>query len=76
MTAAYRAVAGRIRQELDDMTEVAERAEAAWERYEASGDEHYLDSVALNLHDVYVGFERLFENIARRVDQSVPDGPH
>lgn len=76
MTAAYRAVAGRIRQELDDVTEIAERAEAAWERYEATGDEHYLDSVALNLHDVYVGFERLFEDIARRVDQSVPDGPH
>lgn len=76
MTAAYRAVAGRIRQELDDVREVADRAAAAWERYEATGDEHYLDSVALNLHDVYVGFERLFEDIARRVDQSVPDGPH
>jgi hypothetical protein len=61
---------------LDDVAEVAEWAEAAWDRYEASGDKHYLDSVALNLHDVYVGFERLFEDIARRVDQSVPDGPH
>jgi len=76
MTAAYRAVAGRIRQELDDVRPVAERAVAAWERYDASGDDHYLDSVALNLHDVYVGFERLFEDIARRVDESVPDGPH
>lgn len=76
MTAAYRAVAGRIRQDLDDLKHVAERAEAAWGRYESSGDDHYLDSVALNLHDVYVGFERLFEDIARRIDHSVPEGPH
>jgi len=40
MTAAYRAVAARIRQDLDDIADVAERATAAWERYEASGDEH------------------------------------
>jgi hypothetical protein len=76
MTAAYRAVAGRIRQDLDDVRQVANRAEAAWERYDATGDDHYLDSVALNLHDVYVGCERLFEDIARRVDGSAPDGPH
>ena len=55
MTGAYRAVAGRIRQDLDDVRQVADRAEAAWERYEATEDDHYLDSVALNLHDVYVG---------------------
>jgi hypothetical protein len=76
MTAAYRAVAGRIREDIDEVKQVAKRAETAWKRYESTRDEHYLDSVALNLHDVYVGFERLFEDIARRVDQSVPEGPH
>jgi hypothetical protein len=32
----------------------------------------YLDSVALNLHGFYTGIERLFELIARHIDESVP----
>jgi len=35
----------------------------------------YLDSAALNLHDFYVGLERIFRHIAATVDQSVPSGP-
>jgi hypothetical protein len=34
-----------------------------------------LDSVALNLHDFYVGTERIFEHIASSVDRSLPSGP-
>jgi len=33
-----------------------------------------LESVALNLHGFYSGVERLFELIARRVDQNLPSG--
>ncbi|MFB6272771.1 MAG: hypothetical protein ABEL51_07760 [Salinibacter sp.] len=76
MTAAYRAVAGRIRQELDDIEEICDRAEAIWGRYQESGDEYYVDAAALNVHDFYAGLERIFETIARQVDESVPEGPH
>jgi len=76
MTEAYRALAGRIRRDLDDVREMAERAQAIWHRYQETGDPYYVDAAALNLHDVYVGLERLFEEIAREVDRSVPDGPH
>jgi hypothetical protein len=34
----------------------------------------YLDSVALNLQSFYSGLERVFELIARAIDQSVPTG--
>jgi hypothetical protein len=76
MTEAYRALAGRIRRDLDDIRAMGERAQAIWGRYQETGDPYYVDAAALNLHDVYVGLERLFEEIAREVDRSVPDGPH
>ncbi len=34
-----------------------------------------MDGVALNLHGFYVGIERIFEDIAREVEASVPSGP-
>lgn len=76
MTEDYRAVAGRIRQDLDELHTVAQRATTIWERYQDSGDEFYVDAAALNLHDFYAGLERIFESIARQVDQSMPEGPH
>jgi hypothetical protein len=76
MTEAYRALAGRIRRDLDDVRTIADRAQTIWQRYEETEDPYYVDAAALNLHDVYVGLERLFEEIAREVDRSVPEGPH
>lgn len=38
-------------------------------------ESYFLDSAALNLHGVYNGIERLFEAIARDLDDSVPGGP-
>ncbi|MGH2416093.1 MAG: hypothetical protein ACRDEA_20865, partial [Microcystaceae cyanobacterium] len=37
-------------------------------------DEDYLDGVALNLHGFYTASERVFEEIAREIDSSVPTG--
>lgn len=76
MTESYRALAGRIRRDLEDVRMSADRAQTIWQRYEETEDPYYVDAAALNLHDVYVGLERLFEEIAREVDQSVPEGPH
>jgi hypothetical protein len=39
-----------------------------------SGDEFYLDSVALNLHSFYTALERVFELIATTIDQEKPQG--
>ncbi len=39
-----------------------------------SADDLYVDGVALNLHSMYAGLERLFELIATTLDGVVPEG--
>jgi hypothetical protein len=46
----------------------------AVQRAVRSEDDLYWDSVALNLHGLYDGLERLFELIALRVDNDLPEG--
>ncbi len=75
MSAEYATLAGRIRQSLLDLERVVDRAELLMDKAGRSGDDGYLDGVALNLHGFYAGVERIFEDIARTVEQAVPDGP-
>ena len=76
MTQAYLILAGRIRKDLDELERLVTRVERALEiackRPEES--DFLIDSIALNLHGVYSGLERLFQQIAAIVDDSVPSG--
>lgn len=77
MTAhSYQELIDRIRGEMQDLEEVVQRALRAWHKAQnlSPEKEFYLDSVALNLHGFYAGIERLFELIARRMDQNIPSG--
>lgn len=67
-------LADRIRNEVDVLRLVLARAQEGWRRGQLSGDDYYLDGVALNLHGFYAGVERIFELIAGAVDGSVPQG--
>ena len=67
-------VANRIRLELAELEEVVRRVAEGWKRAEGSGDDYYLDGVALNLHGLYSGLERIFEVIALNVDGRKPEG--
>ena len=67
-------LAERIRQELDELHRVIGRINEAWERARRSNDDYYLDSVALNLHGFYSGFERIFTHIAEIIDDDLPRG--
>ena len=67
-------LAGRIRQELEELEQVLKRIHEGWARARRSGDDYYLDSVALNLHGFYTGLERIFTLIAETVDGSLPGG--
>jgi hypothetical protein len=67
-------LARRIRTELDEIERVQRRIETGWERARQSGDDHYLDGVALNLHGFYSGLERIFELVATRVDGTLLTG--
>ena len=74
MNAKLAHVANRIRSELAELEEVVRRVEEGWKRAERSGDDYYLDGVALNLHGLYSGLERIFEVIALNVDGRRPEG--
>jgi hypothetical protein len=67
-------LAARIRNEIAELAHVLARIEEGWHRFKTTGDDYYLDSVALNLHDLYSGFERLFELIAVHIDGTKPEG--
>lgn len=71
----YVQLAERIRGEVLELERVLQRAEQSWARAKSTPEEYaFLDSVALNLHAFYSGLERLFELIARHVDQALPGG--
>lgn len=74
MSDKLRQLADRIRNELVELKWVVNRVEAGWQRAEHSGDDYYLDGVALNLHGLYNGLERIFERTAMVVDGSLPRG--
>jgi hypothetical protein len=67
-------LAERIRQELGEISRVVTRTSEGWARAHRSNDDYYLDSVALNLHGFYSGFERLFTQIAEVVEGDLPHG--
>ncbi|PDV97965.1 hypothetical protein [Candidatus Chloroploca asiatica] len=71
---AYTALAGRMQASLHDLEQVVNRAEALLGKAQQQNDVDYLDGVALNLHGFYAGVERIFEDIARTLDESVPTG--
>lgn len=74
MKTIYRAIAGRIRADLADFTQLVERTLQIWREGQTSGIYFYLDAVALNLHGFYAGLERLLEIIADGVDETKPTG--
>lgn len=67
-------LASRIRMELLDLDRVIGRVIEGWQRSKRSSDDYYLDGVALNLHGLYAGLERIFELIADNVDGETPEG--
>jgi hypothetical protein len=71
----YAALIGRMRQEQGDLERLVSRVESLITKAKTTGDDGYLDGVALNLHGFYTGVERIFEDIARRLDGDLPSGP-
>jgi len=76
MNKPYAELVERIRGEASDMDRLVQRALLAWNQCKDLSTEQgvYIDSVALNLHGFYSGLERLFELIARHVDEHSPSG--
>ncbi|PKM90505.1 MAG: hypothetical protein CVU87_02185 [Firmicutes bacterium HGW-Firmicutes-12] len=72
MNKEYLTLISRIREELSEIEQIIDRTQEGWERAGKTGDDYYLDSVALNLHSFYTALERVFELIATNVDQTRP----
>ena len=72
----YQELIERIRGEVSDLDYLVQKVLRVWDdsKKSSGGQEIYMDSVALNLHGLYSGLERIFELIARQVDQIVPAG--
>jgi len=74
--ANYLALSARITKELQELEQVVERCLDIWAQSEASGDDRYIDGVALNLQSFYTGLERIFELVVAEIDQDHPTGPN
>jgi len=65
----------RIRAEMVDVAQIVERAQRLQAKAIQQNDNDYYDGVALNLHSFYTAVERILEDIAREIDESLPSGP-
>jgi hypothetical protein len=74
MTDPLEGLSERIKVELGELEQVLVRIEQGWQRACHSEDDFYLDSVALNLHGLYSGLERIFQRIAEILDGDIPKG--
>ncbi len=72
----YQALVTRFKGEISDLDSLAQRISRAWMFAQTSPAEQdmFLDSVALGLHGFYSGLESLFLQVARHLDDNVPDG--
>jgi hypothetical protein len=73
---SYARLAERIRQELVDIRQTADRAVIIWSETLGLHPDYGTDAVAFNLHNLYAGLERLFLMIAKDVDHGEPQGPN
>ena len=64
----------KIEDELTELDQLKDRIQTVWKKYKTNADEFYLDSVALNLHGLYSGFEKIFLEVAREIDENIPEG--
>lgn len=75
MNKKYLVISERIKSEIGEIEETVKRILKAWELSKGE-DPFYLDSVALNLHNFYSGLERIFNIIAKEIDEVKIDSPY
>jgi hypothetical protein len=67
-------VSAKIEVELDNIKRLQQRVKKAWDKSRKTGDDLFLDSVALNLQSYYAAIENVFTHIAGNVDKKIPHG--
>jgi hypothetical protein len=76
MTVRYVVLAEEIADEIKKLKQVEKRIKKSLASLQKATVERdiYVDSLALNIHSFYTGLERIFENIASKVDGEIPTG--
>ncbi|MEM8604932.1 MAG: hypothetical protein AAGF24_13990 [Cyanobacteria bacterium P01_H01_bin.121] len=72
----YAVLTARLRNELKNLSKVLERAKIQVQKARTAQDDDYWFALALSLQNYYMGIERIFEDIAKHVDQTLPTGPN
>lgn len=71
----YRVLVARLQNELARLEQVVAVAETQALKAKQTQDEDFLQAAALSLQNYYMGVERIFEEVAKQVDQALPTGP-
>lgn len=70
----YRVLVARLQNELARLDQVVKSAESQALKAKQTQDEDFLQAAALSLQNYYMGVERIFEEVAKQVDQALPTG--
>ncbi|MEB3289408.1 MAG: hypothetical protein VKI82_05805 [Leptolyngbya sp.] len=70
----YGVLAARLQNELKNLDNVVTTAQAQIGKAQHTQDSDFYQAAALSLQNYYMGAERIFEEVAKQVDQSLPSG--
>lgn len=70
----HNVLAARLQNELTKLDTVVATAQSQAEKGNRTGDADYFQAAALSLQNYYMGAERIFEEVAKTIDQSFPTG--
>ncbi len=70
----YSVLAARLGKDLPQIDKAVQAAVSQVAKAQATGDHDYYQAAALSLQNFYMGVERIFEEIAKQVDESLPTG--
>jgi len=70
----YGVLAARLSNELKTLDRVVQAAQSQRSKAQKTGDTDFYQAAALSLQNYYMGIERIFEEVAKQIDQSLPTG--
>jgi hypothetical protein len=68
----YGVLVARIQNELATLNKVVQTAQSQVKKGQATEDPDFYQAAALSLQNYYMGAERIFEEVAKQIDQSLP----
>jgi hypothetical protein len=70
----YEVLVARLNHELETLDQVVAIAQSQVRKAQQTGDDDYFQAAALSLQNYYMGVERIFKEIAKQIDQTIPTG--